>query len=187
MKGLVLLLFTAALLAQTGRPQALWVGGDALYETTDEYRANNPDCFLPKESLPANYKVWRWTDQGEKHFSCRITSRGNAEFQLHGLPAQVRQTVLVNDRVAAIFYTFRHRNLRALARILRADLGQPTEQKMDGYSGHDGCRGEEIHWTNAVSDVVLIDQCERDDGAAALNLFYTRVDDLSVENGRRNF
>jgi hypothetical protein len=187
MKGLVFLLFTAALLAQTNRPQAVQVGGDALYETIAEYRANNPDCFLPGANLPANYKVWHWTDPSEEHFLCRIISSRNDEFRLHGLPVQVRQTIVVNDRVTAVFYEFRRRNFRTIARMLRADFGQPTEQKMDGYSGRDGCRGEEIHWTNTASDVVLIDQCERADGVAALNLFYTRVGDLNVGNGARRF
>lgn len=170
--------FTSTLFAQTTKPQPLGVGNEALYETTAEFKANNPNCFLPTESLPANYKAAvRSGDEREKTFDCRITSVGTDEFRLLGLPVRARSTVLVNDRVAAIFYDFRRKNFRAIEKVVRMHLGKPTEEKPDGYIGHDGCKGREIHWANAVSDIVLVDECG--EGKTTLNMFYTDSSDLT--------
>jgi hypothetical protein len=53
---LFLILAASALSAQPAIPQPLGVGGDKLYESTAEYMARHPICFLPTESLPTNYK-----------------------------------------------------------------------------------------------------------------------------------
>jgi hypothetical protein len=91
----------------------------------------------------------------------------------------VRDCSIENDHVAAIFYDLRRHDFSAVESTLRGRMGEPTEEKIDGYSGHDGCKGKEIHWSNDVSDIVLIDQCEHDKyGETAVNLFYTRRADL---------
>lgn len=104
--------------------------------------------------------------------------------QLHllGFRVRAKSTVIVNGHVAAIFYDLRRKDFSAVESTLRERLGGPTEEKFDGYIGHDGCKGEEIHWRNDVSDIVLIDECEHDEyGAAAVNLFYTRRADFSTK------
>jgi hypothetical protein len=43
------------------------------------------------------------------------------------------------------------------------------EGRHDGYSGQeDGFKGDEIHWSNDVSDIGLIDECDHD-GATAVH------------------
>jgi hypothetical protein len=170
-----LLLMSSTLFAQVTRPLPLGIGGDRLFESTAEYKANSPKCFMPMESLPTNYKVWRYRKDGDNRFDCRITSSEKEQPLLLGFSLMVKQTVIADDHVAAIFYNFRRADFSEIEGKLRIRLGHPTVEKIDGYSGRDGCKGKEIHWTNDVSDIVLINHCEEDEfGATALNLFYTR-------------
>lgn len=172
---LFLILAASALSAQAAIPQPLGVGGDKLYDSTAEYMAQHPNCFLPPESLPTNYKVSRYRDNlGDDKFDCRVTSVRHDQLHLLGFRVRAKSTVIVNGHVAAIFYDLRRKDFSAIESTLRERLGGPTEEKIDSYMGHNGCKGKEIHWKNGVSDIVLIDECEHDGYGAAVNLFYTR-------------
>lgn len=173
---LFLVLAVSTLFAQGAIPQPLGVGGDKLYESTVEYIAQHPNCFLPRESLPANYKVSRNRDNlGEDSSDCEETSIRNDRLHLLGFRVRKKSTVISSDRVVAIFYDLRHKDFSAIENTLHHRLGRPTEEKIDGYTGHNGCKGKEIHWRNEVSDIVLTDECENDEYAVTLiSLFYTR-------------
>ena len=169
------ILAASALSAQLAIPRPLGVGVDKLYESTTEYKAQHPNCFLPIENLPTNYKVWRYMDHGENRFECRVTSVENDQLHLLGFNVMTKQTVIAKGHVAAIFYDLPRKDIAAIESTLRERLGGPTEGNVDGYIGRDGCRGREIHWRNEVSEIVLIDECENDKyGVTAINLFYTR-------------
>jgi hypothetical protein len=160
--------------AQATRSQPLGVGGDQLYQSTAEYMAQHPKCFLPTESLPANYKVSRYRDSnGDDCFDCRVTSVEKDRLHLLGFKVLAKSTVIANDRVAAIFYDLRRKDLGAIERSLRERLGGPT--KIEGYSGLDGCKCEAIHWSNDISDIIL-NQCG--DSTPTVSLFYTRRNEL---------
>jgi hypothetical protein len=181
MNALLFPILASSAFAQGATPQPLEVGEDKLYASTAEYMAQHPNCFVPTENLPTNYKVWRYVDHGENRFSCRISSTENDRLQMLGFSVKTKQAVIANDHVVAIFYDLRPSEFSAMESKLRERLGGPTEEKLDGYTGRDGCKGKEIHWRTEVSDIVLIDQCENDRyGATAINLFYTRRAALST-------
>jgi hypothetical protein len=128
MNALLFPLLAAPALAQGVIPQPLGVGGDKLYSSTADYRAQHPDCFLPPESLPPNYKVSEYRDyHGDDNFDCQVTSIGNDQLRLPGFRVQKKSTVIVNGHVAAIFYDLDCRDLlrngpyiaRALGRTYR--------------------------------------------------------------------
>jgi len=136
--------------------------------------AQHPKCFLPTESLPANYRVSRYVDSdGADRFDCRVISVRKDRLHLLGFRVLGKSTVIANDRVAAIFCDLRRKNLGAMQRTLRERLGGPT--KIEGYVGFDGCKCEAIHWSNDVSDIVL-NQCGQ--STPTVSLFYTRHSDL---------
>lgn len=173
---LLSILATTALSAQGVGPQPLGLGGDKLYDSTAEYMAQHPNCFLPTKNIPLNYKVSRYRDNlGENNFECQATSVRDDRLRLLGFRVRKKSTVISFDHVVAIFYDLRRKDFSAVESALRERLGEPTEEKIDGYAGHDGCKGKEIHWRNEASDIVLTDECERDKyGATAISLFYTR-------------
>ena len=109
------------------------------------------------------------------------TEAENERLQILGFSVKMKQAVIANDHVVAVFYDLPRREFSVIESKLRERLGGPTEENLDSYTGRDGCKGKEIHWRNEVSDIVLIDQCENDKyGAAAVNLFYTRGADFST-------
>jgi hypothetical protein len=188
MKRLVFLVLAAStLFAQGTRPQPLGLSGDRLYETTAEFRADNPNCFLPKDSLPVNYKVSRYRNNlGDDTFDCLVKSANNDPLHLLGFSVREKSTVIENDHIAAIFYRIRRADYSAIKSTLHDRLGEPTEVEMDGYRGDGDCKGDQIHWSNDVSDIVLIDECDDHGGPSSLggnlNLFYTRRADLTTTN-----
>ena len=79
------ILATTALSAQGAEPQPLGLGGDKLYDSTAEYMAQHPNCFLPRESIPSNYRVSRYRDNlGENNFDCQVTSVRDERLHLLG-------------------------------------------------------------------------------------------------------
>jgi hypothetical protein len=181
-----LLLLASTLFAQGTKPQPLAVGGDKLNESITEYRGQHPNCFLPTESLPTNYKAYRYRDNvGVDRFDCQVTSGRQVHLHLLGFRVRKESTVISNGHVTAIFYDLRRKDFSAVERTFRKRLGGPTEEKPDGYIAHDGCKCKEIHWRNDVSDIVLVDECEHDKyEVAAVNLFYLHRDDLTTKPGQ---
>jgi hypothetical protein len=166
-----LVLAVSTLFAQGTRSQPLEIGGDRLWESTAEFRADNPNCFLPMDRLPGNYEVFRWQDLTEGHkFNCQVTSASNDQLHLLGFRVLKKSVVIVNDHVAGIYYDLPRTYFSAIKSALRDRLGEPTEVDIDGYIGHeDGCKGEVTHWSNEVSGIVLEYECEHD-GVATVNL-----------------
>jgi hypothetical protein len=182
MNALLFPILAASELAQGTTPQPLELGEDKLYASTAEFMAQHPNCFMPTENLPTNYKVWRYVDHGQNRFSCRITSTENDRLQMLGFSVKMKQAVIADDHVVAVFYDLPRREFSAMESRLRERLGGPTEENLGSYIGRNGCKGKEIHWRNEVSDIVLVDQCENDKyGAAVVNLFYTRRADFSTK------
>jgi hypothetical protein len=143
------LLLTAALLAQTSKPQPLSIGRDSVGETLAVYIAHDPDCF--KEPHLQMSTVGNQTVAG-----CDIETRKGEILKLAGVQITKRHVVMDQERIVSLGYEFKHHDYAAMRAAFIKELGQPQGVKTD--SDDKGCAGERAAWKNEVS-VVNLQEC----------------------------